>query len=77
MNWIKDNDGISDNDFRNVFKYEKKETTAITWSTDEIVSYVYLKQDKLLTLGQEPTVHTLDDFRWETWLQEVSRSNHA
>ncbi|KAK8026411.1 hypothetical protein PG991_003467 [Apiospora marii] len=53
MNWVKDNDGISDTDLRHVFKYEKKETMAITWSKDDT----------------EPMVYTLDDYQWDTWLQ--------
>ncbi|KAK7908797.1 hypothetical protein PG985_016100 [Apiospora marii] len=50
MNWVKDDDGISGIDLRNVFKYEKKETTAITWFKDDTHSAGAVLQNSLTNI---------------------------
>ncbi|KAK8041734.1 hypothetical protein PG993_006257 [Apiospora rasikravindrae] len=35
MNWIQDNAGISNADLDNVYRYEEKQTTVITWTKDD------------------------------------------
>ncbi|KAK8090364.1 hypothetical protein PG997_005325 [Apiospora hydei] len=58
MNWIQDDTQISTIDLENVFKYEEKETTVITWSTNDT----------------SPVVHQLEDSAWEGWLQNKIRA---
>jgi hypothetical protein len=37
MDWARDATGISDNDYRNVYKYEEKHTTVVQMTTGEKV----------------------------------------
>ncbi|KAF8862500.1 hypothetical protein BDZ45DRAFT_723050 [Acephala macrosclerotiorum] len=58
MDWARDSTGISENDYRNVFKYEEKPTTVVRMTTGD-------KEPSILSLKSET--------EWISWLGSEER----